>query len=215
MVGVDYQWAPEIRYPGQLRQIEECMMALSEVKDQYFLDLNNIILVGDSAGAHIAAQAALLASNPAYEEAIGVESAIANEQLKGAILHCGPYNVEAMLNAGNSLIDFFAGQIGWAMFGDKNWKDEDLIQTTTIKDYITPDFPATFITDGNDGSFESQRKELAKALTDIGVDCETLFFDKAEFGTVNHEYHFNIGDEGAGSLCYEKTIEYLDGLNLN
>ena len=138
MVGVDYQWAPEIRYPGQVRQTEECMTALSEVKDQYFLDLNNIILVGDSAGAHIAAQAALLTSNPAYEEAIGVESAIANEQLKGAILHCGPYNVEAMLNAGNSLIDFFAGQIGWAMFGDKNWKDGDLIQTTTIKDYITP-----------------------------------------------------------------------------
>ncbi len=47
------------------------------------------------------------------------------------------------------------------------------------------------------------------------MDCETLFFDKAEFGTVNHEYHFNIGDEGAGSLCYEKTIEFLDGLNLN
>lgn len=30
VVGVDYQWAPEIRYPGQVRQIEECMTALSK-----------------------------------------------------------------------------------------------------------------------------------------------------------------------------------------
>ena len=88
VVGMDYQWAPEIQYPGQVRQVEECLVALESVKSTYHLDLNKIILIGDSAGAHIAAQAVLLATNPGYEQAIGVFSAITAEQLSGAVLYC-------------------------------------------------------------------------------------------------------------------------------
>lgn len=35
VVGVDYQWAPEIKYPGQVRQVEECLQHLKTVQWQY------------------------------------------------------------------------------------------------------------------------------------------------------------------------------------
>lgn len=214
VVGVDYEWAPEIKYPGQVRQVEECLQQLNNVKNEYYLDLNNIILVGDSAGAHIAAQAALLATNPAYGQAIGAQSSIAKEQLKAALLYCGPYDVSQMLNTGNNMIDFFASRIGWALLGDKNWKDGDMIKTTTIKDYATADFPPCLISDGNSGSFESQGKQLAAHLSELGVRVQSLFFDKEEYGEIGHEYQFNIGDKGAGALCYETTITFLESLQL-
>lgn len=87
-----------------------------------------------------------------------------------------------------------------------------MIKTTTIKDYVTSDFPATLITDGNTGSFESQGKELANTLLNSDVDVTSFFFDKDEYGVVNHEYQYSIADGGAGSLCYEKTIQFLKEL---
>lgn len=212
VVGVDYQWAPEIKYPGQVRQVEECLQQLKTVQGQYHLDLNNIILVGDSAGAHIAAQAVLLATNREYEKAIGVESTVDKSLLKGAILYCGPYDVSKMLNTGNDLFDFFASRIGWALLGNKNWKDGEMIKTTTIKDYATVDMPPCFITDGNSGSFESQGKELAAHLHTLGVDVTSLFFDKDKYGEIGHEYQFNIGDGGPGTICYEMTLDFLKSL---
>lgn len=209
VIGVDYQWAPEIRYPGQVRQVEECLAALESIKDVYRLDLDKIVLFGDSAGAHIAAQAALLATNPEYEKAIGVSSAITAEQLCGSVLYCGPYDVSKMLNTGNMAIDFFASRIGWALLGDKDWQNGDMIKTTTIKDYATANFPPVFISDGNSGSFESQGKELALGLLNEGIDVTSLFFDRNQYGEVGHEYQFSIGDGGPGSVCYAQTVSFL------
>ena len=171
-----------------------------------------VILVGDSAGTHIAAQAVLLATNREYEKAVGVESTVDKSQLKGAILYCGPYDVSKMLNTGNDLFDFFASRIGWALLGDKNWKDGEMIKTTTIKDYATVDMPPCFITDGNSGSFESQGKELAAYLDTLGVNVTSLFFDKDKYGEIGHEYQFNIGDGGPGAICYEMTLVFLKSL---
>lgn len=212
VVGVDYEWAPEIKYPGQVRQIEECLLELENVKNKYYLDLDNIILFGDSAGAHIAAQAVLLATNSEYEEKLGVSSSITSEQLKGTVLYCGPYDVSKMLDTGNKTIDFFSSRIGWALLGEKDWKSGDMIKTTTIKNYITKKFPPIFISDGNTGSFESQGKELAKELQNREIEVQTLFFEKEKYGEVGHEYQFSIGNNGPGSLCYEKTISFLSNL---
>lgn len=212
VVGVDYEWAPEQSYPGQVRQVEECIQELTRVQADCGLDMSRVLLFGDSAGAHIAAQAALLATNPSYAHTLGVSSALTKEQLRGVVLYCGPYNVSQMLFTGNDTIDYFTQQIGDALMGDRNWREGMAIRTTTIKEYITPDFPPVFITDGNSGSFESQGRELALALEQLGVRTETLFFDPAQDGQVLHEYQFNIGDNGPGARCYQRTTEFLRSL---
>ena len=99
------------------------------------------------------------------------------------------------------------------MMGEKDWQDGEMIKTTTIKDYATGQFPPVFISDGNSGSFESQGKELVSHLLDAGVDVASLFFEKSEYGEVGHEYQFSIGDGGAGSLCYEQTILFLNRIS--
>jgi acetyl esterase/lipase len=212
VAAVDYEWAPEIAYPGQVRQVEECIWELQKKAEEgQPLDMNRVILAGDSAGAHIAAQAGLLATNPAYSSALGVDSALEKDDLKGMLLYCGPYNVEKILAVEDSWMQFLASRIGWAMFGDKHWQEGDMIATTTIKNYVTGEFPPTFLADGNSGSFEQEGKELAAELKENGVDVQSLFFDPGR-GEIGHEYQFNLAS-GEGMETYEETVRFLKSLH--
>lgn len=209
VVAVDYQWAPEIKYPGQVRQIEECITELqNKEKEGMPLDMSNVILAGDSAGAHIAAQAALLATNPLYEKELGVASALKKENLKTILLYCGPYNVEQILTVEKPLLQFFTSRIGWAMLGDKHWQKGEAISTTTIKNYVTSEFPPAYIADGNSGSFEKEGKELVAELKKNGVKVQSLFFDK-EKKEVGHEYQFDLSSE-EGMQTYQETVCFLE-----
>lgn len=208
VAAANYQWAPEIQYPGQVRQIEECIAALqNQAEKGVALDMSKVILAGDSAGAHIAAQAGLLATNPAYAEELGVTSALEAEDLKAMLLYCGPYNVEQILKVEDPLMHFFASRIGWAMLGDKHWQEGNTILTTTIKNYITEYFPPSYIADGNTGSFEKDGKELVAELKQKRVMVRSLFFEKAQ-GEIGHEYQFNLSSE-EGMRTLNETVQFL------
>lgn len=209
VAAMNYEWAPEIKYPGQVRQVEECIKELKNLSSsEQMLDLSNVIIAGDSAGAHIAAQAGLLATNPQYSELIGVESTLTKKELKAMLLYCGPYNVEKILKVDNSFMQFLASRIGWALLGDKHWQEGNMIETTTIKNYITKDYPPTFLSDGNSGSFELEGKELISKLESEGVKTQSLFFDKS-LGEIGHEYQFNLSSK-QGMQTFTQTIQFLD-----
>lgn len=207
----DYEWAPKISYPGQVRQIEECISELQDrAKKDLPLDMSSVILAGDSAGAHIAAQAGLLASNPSYSSVLGVSSALDADSLKAMLLYCGPYNVEKILSVDDKLMQFFTSRIGWAMFGDKDWQEGDMILTTTIKDYVTEKFPPSFIADGNSGSFEQEGRELVLELEKKNVRVQSMFFGK-DSGEIGHEYQLDLTlDEGIQT--FEETVRFLKEL---
>lgn len=213
VAALNYEWAPEIAYPGQVRQVEECIAELKRQQDMGLsIDMSQVVLAGDSAGAHIAAQVGLLASNEEYENLLGVTSAIEREELKGMLLYCGPYNVEKILRVDNKVLQFFASRIGWALFGDKDWDDGDMIDTTTIKDYVTENYPPTFIADGNTGSFEQEGRELAQVLEEKGVAVQSLFFEESH-GQINHEYQFDLTSK-EGKDTYERTVSFLAKLEV-
>lgn len=83
----DYRIYPEVRFPGF---VEDAAAALRWVRDnatRYGGDPNRIVLVGHSAGAHIAMLAAL---DPAYAEAAGFD----RNAIRGVVGLAGPYGFE-------------------------------------------------------------------------------------------------------------------------
>lgn len=52
---IDYSLAPECAYPGQLKQVYECLSYLNLNADIYSIDENKIYIAGDSAGGNITA----------------------------------------------------------------------------------------------------------------------------------------------------------------
>ena len=206
VVSMNYQRAPEAKYPGPIIQTEEAYRWLAEVSDAYSIDIDRIILAGDSAGAHIVAQFAAVQTNDKYAENMGMEQIVPIETLKAVVLFCGPFDVESINKTDNAVLDFFLGHTAWAYFGTKNWT-EGFSDQVAITNHITSHFPPTFISDGNTNSFEDHGRALAAALADKGVPVEVFFIPANEEVTM-HEYQF-IMNTPAGQESFMRTVGFM------
>jgi len=206
VISMNYARAPEARYPTPIMQIGDVFGWISEYSADYLLDANQIVLAGDSAGAHSAAIFAAIQTNPAYGNELGIKASIASERIKGLLLYCGPYDV-GMMNEIGGAMGLLLNRAGWAYFGTRGWMDT-FAERATVRTHVTEAFPPAFITDGNTASFELQAIALADALDAAGVKCERYFIPLAIEKTA-HEYQF-LMDTEAGAECYRRTLAFLD-----
>ena len=207
VVCMNYRRAPEAKYPTPLVQANDVYLWMKSVSDIYSFDISRFILAGDSAGAHVAAQFAAIQSNTAYAAEMGFEQVVPIDTLKAALLFCGPFDVELLDKSSNSIMNFFIGRAAWAYFGSKEWSEKSAHQAT-ISNHITNDFPPTFITDGNNLSFEEHGRDLVDVLKQNGVHVESYFIP-ADIETAAHEYQF-IMNTKAGAESFRRVVSFLE-----
>lgn len=209
VVSIDYSLAPDNHYPDQVNQMAD---AIRDVVKKYGRQLNikQIIVGGDSAGAHISSQVIAAQFNPKLAKNLNYVPVIGTK-IVGGLLYCGPYDIAKMVNVKNTntMIKLFINQVGWAYLGKKNWQTSKFAKDVSTVKHVNNNFPPIFITDGNNGSFESQGKELYDELLDNDVPTRALFFSKKE--KVNHEYQFDLDSKNA-KRCFSETIGFLNGL---
>ena len=211
VLSANYERAPELRYPNQLHQLEDIYSYLLEVDADYSLDTSNLILAGDSAGAHLVAQFTLIQTAKEYADEMNFKQIIPADNIKANILYCGPFNVEKINNTKSLLARFFFSQSAWAYFGSRNWEDK-YGDIATIKNHVTSNYPPTFISDGNSMSFEEHSRELAETLKEKNINVKTFFISK-EIET-SHEYQFKL-DTKIAMDSIEETIKFLNSLDYN
>ncbi|HAX40087.1 MAG TPA: hypothetical protein DCY10_04320 [Clostridiales bacterium] len=165
VANINYQLAPEGRYPTQMLQVNEAIRFLLAHAAEYRIDPAKIFIGGDSAGAHLSSQMGLYYTNPAFQARIGGEPAIAKEQLKGVILHCGYYNIDTLRATGFPLI---ADSV-WMMTGEKHYEGTEAAKSMNTVAWVTADYPKTFIDCGDKDSFLSQAHEMIEAVEAQGV----------------------------------------------
>lgn len=208
VVSMNYETAPEARYPVPVLQMAEVVRYLTEEAESYpTLDLDRLIIGGDSAGAQIASQFAAIQTNSELARLTGIAPSVPPRALKAALLYCGPYDVKRLANVQDRAGRFFMHQIGWAYIGERKWRDSVHARNASTVDYVTDRFPPAFITDGNTGSFEMHGKELETRLRTLGVRVASLFFPLSE-GVVNHEYQFRL-DTPEAAVCLDMTLAFL------
>lgn len=208
VAAMNYEWAPEAAWPAQVIQVSECLKEIIRLSESSLsLNTDCVFLAGDSAGAHMAAQAATACFNSNYAEKTGIDMPIGKEALKGALLYCGPYELEAFAEIDNRLLNFFMNKIGQSYVGTLNWKKHANTQYLNIIPWLTGDCPPVYITDGNSGSFESQGKNLGNALKGLNIPVRERYFPKSE-GEIPHEYQMQLTST-QGQSCYEDTLEFL------
>jgi len=212
VASMNYTLAPEGQYPTPILQTNKAYEFLTkgEYVEKEKIDTNQIFLAGDSAGAFIVAQCAVLQSNEEYKrefQKYEEMKELPQTNYKGVLLYCGPYLLTEMNRTGSPFLRFFAKQVEWAYFGDKNLEKNESLPEIDIVEYITKEHPATFITDGNTFSFTEHGKVLAEKLRTEGVDTEELFFDNTE--KIGHEYQFDLLHK-AGKKALDVTVRFLD-----
>ena len=192
IVNVEYTPGPRAHWPRPIQQLREAIALVSPVVEQYRIDLHQLVLGGDSAGAHMAAQAAVAVTNREYAAASGVPAVMTPAQLRGVLLFSGPYDMD-MVDTDNRAFAFFLSTVLWAYTGYKDFQHAPLAPYYSVSPWVTSAFPPSFISTGPTDPLLAHSKQLTERLRAQGVDVTALFFPaETSPESIGHEYQLGL-----------------------
>lgn len=204
-VGVDYTIAPEAQYPTPLFEVNDALKYVQDNAERLNIDANKIIMAGDSAGSQIVAQVANAITSAEYANKIGMQPTIESEKLRGLLLNCGAYDLK--LPNYNGPFGDFLHTVLWAYSGTKDFLHDPKLESASVVNYVTPNFPPAFITAGNVDPLLSQSTEFAKKLDSLKVQTTQLFYAADHQPQLNHEYQFDL-DTADGQKALTQMVEF-------
>ena len=170
VVNVNYGLCPAYRFPQPLVHLVHALNWVKENADKYNLDLDKIVISGDSAGAYYSTAVISVCNHKHLQEKIGVSTDLT---FKGAFLNCGIYDVCTALGG---KLPFNMGKVILKDFADIEVKD---IDTYDYLDLCVPvkfaddKYPSTFVTYAQKDIFcKGQSEGLIEKLKGNGVDVE-------------------------------------------
>ncbi|TDM49432.1 alpha/beta hydrolase [Macrococcoides goetzii] len=141
VISYDYDLAPKWKYPTPVLQLNACMQWLKKYHEDYNLDINQLFMIGDSAGAQIMAQYATILTNLTYEKYFQME--IPDINIKGLAINCGFFNaIDKAIADKKSFTRFMVR----GLMEDYVGKDFHVKQSEiNFEPYINEHFPPTFV----------------------------------------------------------------------
>ncbi|MFJ4209320.1 alpha/beta hydrolase [Paenarthrobacter sp. NPDC089675] len=207
-IGMSYPIAPEATYPTAVRDINEALGYIKAHAAELNVDTSRIVLAGDSAGAQLASQMTTLTVNPEYANLMGIQPALQKSELAATILHCGVYDLRAMADL-NGIVAWGFKTALWSYTGTKDWSATYAGATMSTIDYVTPEFPPTFISGGNgDGLTWLQSVPYSNRLKAANVPVTELFWPADHSPELLHEYQFHLNFSEARE-ARDKTFDFL------
>lgn len=90
IVNVDYALVPDYHFPTPLIQANLAFVYIMEHSEEYHLNMNNIVIMGSSAGAIITSQLGSVITNKEYADLLGIKSSLEKEQVKALVIDDAP-----------------------------------------------------------------------------------------------------------------------------
>ena len=121
-------------------------------------------------------------------------------------MYCGPYETDKINTEGD--FGAFMRTVLWSYSGDKNFVNNAYFKTASVLNFVTKDFPPSFISVGNDDPLEFHSVALANKLDSLGVEVERLFYPEGFAPKLPHEYQFNF-ETDAAKLALDKSVNFI------
>jgi len=208
-VGLSYPIAPEQRYPDSLAALNDALGYLIDNAAELRIDPTRIVLAGDSAGAQLASQLAAAVTSADYARSIQLVPALDTEQLKGVVLQCGIYDLDALSEL-SGITSWGLKTALWAYLGIKDWDATPEARAMSTIHAVTGAFTPTFVSGGNgDPLTPTQSRRMAERLKTAGVDVTELFWPDDHKPALGHEYQFHL-DLPEARDALEQTVDFLD-----
>ncbi|MEG1582207.1 MAG: alpha/beta hydrolase [Clostridia bacterium] len=172
----DYRLIPKYRLEDIMQDAKDAIYYAKDNAYKYGGDGNRVILMGDSAGAHISSMVSVLACNG------NEEFKPLKESIKALGLFYGAYDLNTMIYTEFPHIDVYMNAI--SSINDEN-RHKYFYDFSPVN-FITEDFPPSFIASGEiDKLHESQTLVFERELTAKKVKHTNVFFDKTELRAVH------------------------------
>jgi acetyl esterase/lipase len=205
-IAVEYSRGRGANYPKALEQVNAALGFISAHAADLHVDASAIALGGDSAGAHIASQVALIVTNPDYAKAIGIAPRVKPQQMMAMLLMSGTFDPFRVDRDGGRA--WFGKRMMWAYTGVKHLSTDPRFALMSVPAHVTAAFPPSFISSGNADSLAPQAVALADRLRAIGVPTEVLFFPEDHQPPLRHQFQFNL-DSAEGQESLQRMLAFL------
>jgi len=205
---INFPRAPGAQYPAAPQAVNEAVGHLLANAASYGLDPTRVVLAGDSAGAQVAAELAVLTTSPGFAARAGRTSALAPEHLRGALLFCGIFD-PARLDDSNRMFEAVLESAMWSLTGSRDWKATEACDLMSVVRHLTPAFPPTFLAAGNaDPLTRRQCPPMAARLREAGVRLHE-YLPGDEANPLHHEFQFWL-DSPEAEEAFERAVKFLD-----
>ena len=165
VISPNYGLSPRFKYPECVKHLFACFKWICDHAEERRLDLDNVLITGDSAGGQLACLALAIQNNAEVKARIGaVDSPL---RFKGGMLVCGAYDPDSM--AKNILSNkLFLEMTGYGRKHLREFKDYDLMNPVN---FVDKDFPAdVMVAYGRFDAFVGgNEKILLKRLNELGI----------------------------------------------
>lgn len=178
VVSFNYHLAPKFKFPMPILDLNLVMEWICRKADIYGFDADRVALIGDSAGAQLASQYAVICTNQEYAEVM--EMVPPDFCLRAVGLNCGMYDLKgrAMNISENKLMtDYLTEQP--LVYGKK----------LDVLDYVTEKFPPAYLLTAKGDFLVDQCEPMARMLREKGVPCEYKIYGDEKTG---HVFHVNM-----------------------
>ena len=187
VVNFNYRLAPEYKYPAPL---EDCCALLHWIKENaaaYYIDLNNVFVVGDSAGGQIALQLLTMMTSDAYNDLFPF-SPPKGFKVNACGLNYGCYfmPVSKMVppeKAGDMFVAYFP---------------EDYlpcVPSLQAHKYVNWTFPPAFVMTSRNDYLRMMAPPLHAILKFKGAESVLRFYGKKSEKEIGHVFHLNCHTE--------------------
>lgn len=193
VVNFNYHLAPEKKFPTQLEEINLVLEWIIKNQDKYYFDINNVFMVGDSAGAQMLSHYMAIYSNKEFAKLFNFK--VPKEIKVRAIgLNCGRYEMASAYpnHTPKVQIEHFERGSNKPLNNYLGKDREKIYQMTQALDYINGDFPPSYILTSYYDFLKLDAKPMYDFLTSLGVECRYKLYGNEKTKYMTHVFHVNM-----------------------
>ncbi len=165
-----YGNAPAYSHPKMIQNIYKAFAYLKEHAEDYNIDADEIFVGGESAGAHLAAMAGCISSNPEYNARFELDERARRQKITGLVLNCGVYDLEKALTTGFRNVKVYTqAYCGKTAVGDL---PEEIRREISPIYWVNADFPPTFAISAENDKLAVMTFDFVDRLFSLGVHTE-------------------------------------------
>lgn len=202
LVSVNYALAPDYRFPVQPQQGMQALLWLTRNAESLHLNMDQVIIMGSSAGANMTLLLAQAAANPAYASLLEIKEVIDRERIKALVLD------ESALSVGgiNQNLDL----MGASWLGEDDFVSGKKAKLVVAQNYMENTFFPTFVNSSNvEDFFHMEAMYTVSVLKKNGVPYEYFYRTQDEAGALPHGFLEQFATNAASKECLDRILAFM------
>lgn len=193
VINFNYRLAPDHTYPAPLEDINQVLQWMTANSEEYYIDLDNLFLLGDSAGGQLTQQYATIASNPNYQNLFDFQ--VPNIQFNAVGLNCGAYYIGNNIGSPDDFPYYLDGKM-----------TDQLKAQLPVEQYITTNFPPAFVMTSSHDFLKETGIQFGQFLISKGNEVYFKIYQKTDGTPLNHVFHI----DQKSSIARKCNLDQLD-----